>query len=77
MEKNVDNISLKASRSLNFVRQNCYYCTPEIKAIAFVSLVRPILEYASSAWDPYTVRDVNSLEMVQRRAARFVKHDYR
>jgi hypothetical protein len=51
-KKHVDNISLKASRSLNVVRQNCYSCTPETNAIAFVSLVRPILEYASSAWDP-------------------------
>lgn len=32
---------------------------------------------ASAAWDPFTKRDKSSLEMVQRRAARFVKRDYR
>ena len=33
-------------------------------------------EYAAAAWDPYRTRDINTLEMVQRRAAHFVKHDY-
>jgi len=32
----------------------------------------PILDYASSVWDPYHQGDVNKLEMVQHRAARFV-----
>jgi len=29
------------------------------------------------AWDPYTARDINQLDKVQRRAARFIKNDYR
>ena len=37
------------------------------------SSVRPMLEYATAAWDPYRAKDVNRLEMVQRRTARFVK----
>jgi len=41
------------------------------------SLVRPHLEYAAAAWDPYLVGDCKQLEKVQRRAARFVKRDYR
>jgi len=40
---------------------------------AYLSLVRPLLEYAAAAWDPYRLRDINCLEMVQRRAARFAK----
>ena len=42
-----------------------------------MSLVRPHLEYAAAAWDPYTQRDSDQLEKIQRRAARFVKSDYR
>ena len=42
-----------------------------------MSLVRPQLEYASSVWDPYTDVLYGELERVQRRAARFVKNDYR
>jgi len=38
-----------------------------------MSLVRPNLEYAAAAWDPYTAKDTQQLERVQRGAARFVK----
>ena len=34
------------------------------------SLVRPVLEYAASVWNPYLVKDVFALEIVQRRASR-------
>ena len=40
-------------------------------------LVRPILDYAGSAWDPHTTSCIQQLEAVQRRAARFVTGDYR
>ena len=43
-----------------------------MKSLAYTTLVRPLLEYASAAWDPYTGRNVKDTEMVQRRAARFV-----
>ena len=33
-------------------------------------LVRPVLEYAASVWNPYFVKDVFALEIVQRRASR-------
>ena len=35
-----------------------------------------VLEYASAAWNPHTNRDTETIEKVQRRAARFVAHDY-
>jgi hypothetical protein len=37
-----------------------------------VNLRRPNLEYAATAWDPYTKFNINKLEKCQRRAARFV-----
>jgi hypothetical protein len=30
------------------------------------------VEYASTVWDPYTQKDIHTLEMVQRRGARYV-----
>ena len=39
-------------------------------------MVRPILEYASTVWDPSNVGDIAELEQVQRRAARFVYNRY-
>ena len=47
-----------------------------MKAIAYKTFVRPILEYASSVWDPYTQGNKDKLEAVQRRAARFVCSNY-
>jgi len=32
----------------------------------------PVLEYAAAAWDPYHLKDISKLEIVQHRAARFV-----
>ena len=59
----------KATRTLNFVRRNIYRCTPECKSLAYKSQVRPLMEYACPAWDPYRIRDITLLESVQRRAA--------
>jgi len=35
-----------------------------------------IVEYASVIWSPYTNSNINTLEMVQQKAARFVFNDY-
>jgi len=35
-------------------------------------LVRPHLKHAAPAWNPYLIRDINSLESVQRFASRSV-----
>ena len=39
-------------------------------SLLYKSLVRPILEYAAPVWCPFLVKDVVSLEKVQRRASR-------
>ena len=57
-----------------FIRSNLYSCPPEnIKSQAYVTLVRPCLEYACSVWDPHTQKHCQDIEGVQRQAARFVK----
>ena len=74
----ISHITAKASRALGFVRRNVYnYCPSEVKSLAYTSLMRPQLEYASAAWNPYLVGDIQQLEKVQRRAARFVFRDYK
>ena len=47
-----------------------------MKDAAFKGMARPILEYGSSVWDPYTVKLQEELEKVQNRAARFVTRNH-
>ncbi len=35
------------------------------------------IEYGAIVWDPHTKSDIDRLERVQRRAARFITNDYR
>ena len=43
---------------------------------AYKGLVRPVLEYGSSVWDPQSILLQDELEKVQKRAARFVTGNY-
>ncbi len=40
-------------------------------------MVRSVLEYGASIWDPYLKGDIDKLERVQHRAARFITGNYR
>ena len=73
----VDQIHAKASRTLGFLMRNLISCPKHVKESAYKTLVRPLLEYSSAAWDPYTQGLIYRIEGVQRRAARFVCNDFR
>ena len=47
-----------------------------MKEAAYKGLVRPVLEYGSSVWDPHIHGLQEELEKVQNRAARFVTGNY-
>ena len=68
--------STKAQQTLGVVRRNLNKCPTHIKAVAYTSLVRPILEYASVAWDPHSQNNIKTLERMQRQAARFCTNNY-
>ena len=73
----VNNVVAKANRTLGFLRRNINIGNHKIKQQAYQSLVRPVMDYCSTVWNPYTATLENKLEMVQRRAARFVLNRYR
>ena len=75
--EHIKNVVPRAQRTLNFLRRNLSGCSQGTKEAAYKTLVRPLLEYGSSAWDPYQGNHIGKLEDVQRRAARFVKGQYR
>ena len=66
----------KSYQCLAFVRRNLKYCQGKLRRLSYISLIRSKLEYSSSDWDPHLRKDIHQLEMVQRRAASFIKHDY-
>ena len=72
----VSNVCTKANRTLGFLRRNLHSCPQEVKEAAYKGLVRPVLDYGSSVWDPPGVVLQEELESVQKRAARFVTGNY-
>ena len=73
----IDIISNKANSTLGFLRRNLKYCPRGLKETAYMSLVRSKLEYCASIWDPHLAKDIDKIERINRRAARFVSNDYR
>jgi len=69
----VQSIYSKANSTLGFLHRNLRRCPAKLKESAYISLVRSTLEYAASVWDPNLAKDINKLENIQKRSARFVK----
>ena len=73
----LDVLFTKANARLSFIKRNLKDCPQKLKEIAYFSLVRSFVDYASAVWDPHQKFNQVKLEMVQRRAARFVKSRYK
>ena len=74
--EHISNITRKASATLGFLHRNLKNCPPFIKNSCYKTLIVPILEYACTIWDPHTLKDINKIEKIQRRTARFVKNSF-
>ena len=72
----IRNVCSRANRSLGFLRRNLFFCFQDVKEAAYKTLVRPVLEYGSTVWDPHCNGLNNELENVQKHAARFVTRNY-
>lgn len=72
----INKICASASRKLGFLRHKLKAAPSHVKLLAYNSIVRPQLEYASAAWDPFLKKDIHKLEMVQRKAVRFIFNSY-
>ena len=60
----------KANKVLVLIKRTVGTTNPATFSTLYISLVRPILEYAIPVWSPYLVKDIMALEKVQRRASR-------
>ena len=74
--EHIDLTASKGHRAVGFLRRNFSSCSPKAKANTYTTMVRPVLEYASTVWDPNLVQDIQKLEKVQRSASRYVFNNY-
>jgi hypothetical protein len=58
----------KAIRSVGILHRNQRSCPQDVKVQAYTTLVRPVLEYASTVWEPYHQKQI---QQVQCQASRF------
>ena len=75
--KHIDQTVKKANSRLGFFKRNLRKCPSSLRRTAYVSMVRPLLEYSCTVWDPNQKQHTTALESVQRRSARWIKADYR
>ena len=70
--------SMKAKKILGLIDWNFAKYTSDSSVILkmYKALVRPHLEYAAQVWSPYTVKDIELLEKVQRFALRICSRNY-
>ena len=74
--KHINNTTARANQSLGLVKRNVKTRPRLIKTKVYKALVRPRLEYCSTVWDPQSKCATQRLEMVQRKAARYVLGQY-
>ena len=67
----------KGNKQLTFLRHNLQVKNRDIKSSAYIGLVRPLVEYCSTIWDPHFHKYIDNLEKIQRRATRYVFSVYR
>ena len=66
----------KASSMLSFLERNIQKCPRQTKINCYNALVRPMMEYGCCVWDPHKIYQINKLEKLNKRAARFITGNY-
>ena len=64
-DQHINNITAKANKTLGFLRRNLKIPSIRIKEQAYQTLVRTLVEYASTVWNPYAKTEINKIEAVQ------------
>ena len=70
-------ITNKANNLLGLIKRSVGTTNVNAFSTLYLSLVRPILEYAVRVWYPYLVKDIRALESTQRRASRLALNQHK
>ena len=60
----VQYVTGKANKILGVIRRNFKECPQELREIAYFSMVRSILDYASAIWDPHLEKNITKVDQV-------------
>jgi len=63
----VNNICNKETRLIGFLQRNLQNFSQIFQELSFKQFILPVLEYAGAAWNPYHLKDISKLEVVQHR----------
>ena len=72
----IDMIIARAYKILGLIRRTFHTNCIITKMKLYLSLVRSQLMYCSQLWRPNLIKDIHSLERVQRRATKYILNDY-
>ena len=67
----ITQLAAKAHQRLGFVRRSLRGASYSHREMAYLSLVRSLMDYAGAVWDPVETIEADKLEQVQRHAARW------
>ena len=70
-------VAARGQSKLAFLNRNLKGCPKKLRDTAYISLIRPAVEYSCSVWHPPKKSNKDKIEKVQRRAARFVSNNFR
>ena len=62
----------KGSQILGLIRRTITYKEKQLIVTLYKAIVRPHLEYCFQAWRPYCKKDIDKLEIIQRRATKMI-----
>ena len=70
-------ICAKAYKMLSLIRRNISpQCSPDLKRALYLCLIRSQLSFCSQLWRPRFIKDIISLERIQRRSTKFILNDF-
>ena len=72
----LNSIINKANKVLYVTKLTLSRSSTSVKDAAYKAIIRPLLEYSSSVWDPHQAGQINTIEKIQRKAARFCLNRY-
>ena len=75
--KHITITTKKANQTLGFLKRNIRVHNKDLKSVAYKTLVRPQLEYASTVWYPHTTTDIKKSGSSPKKGCRWAIRDYR